>query len=152
MAVNPIPANYPLVTPYLAVAGAAQAIDFYKRAFGATELMRMGAPDGKVGHAELDIGGGLIMLADEHPEMDFRGPQTLGGSAVTIHMYVPDVDTFCERAVREGATLVRAVADQFYGDRSGVLRDPFGHVWSIATHKEDLTPEEMEKRAAALHG
>ena len=152
MAVNPIPENYPLVTPYLAVAGAAQAIDFYKRAFGATERMRMGEPDGKVGHAELDIGGGLIMLADEHLEMDFRGPQTLGGSAVTIHMYVPDVDAFCERAVREGATLVRPVADQFYGDRSGVLRDPFGHIWSIATHKEDLTPEEMEKRAAALHG
>lgn len=152
MTVKPIPENYPGVTPYLCVKGGAEAIEFYSKAFGATERMRIAAPGGKVGHAELQIGSGMIMLADEHPDMDFRSPESLGGSPVVIHIYVTDVDAFCESAVNAGATVVRAVADQFYGDRSGQLRDPFGHVWSIATHTEDMTPEEMKKRAAALYG
>ena len=150
MAAKPIPDNYPRVSPYLCIDGAAAAIDFYKKAFGATERMRMDAPGGKIGHAELDIDGALIMLADEYPEMGFRSPTSIGGSPVTIHMYVRDVDAFCKRAVDAGATLVRPVADQFYGDRNGTLKDPFGHVWSVATHIEDLTHEEMRKRGEAL--
>lgn len=150
MATNPIPANYPRVTPYLAVDGAAEAIEFYKRAFGATERMRMGAPGGKIGHAEIEIEGGLIMLADAHPDMEFHSPKTLGGSPVTVHIYVRNVDAFCSRAAAAGATIVRAVADQFYGDRSCQLRDPYGHAWSIATHVEDVSPEEMQRRAAKL--
>jgi PhnB protein len=151
MTVKPIPDNYPRLSPYLCVDGAGKAIEFYCKAFGATERMRMGAPGGKIGHAELEIEGALIMLADEHPEMGFRSPQSLGGSPVLIHMYVEDVDAFCARAVSAGATLVRPVADQFYGDRSGQLTDPFGHAWSVATHKEDVSPEEMKKRAEALY-
>ena len=150
MPVKPIPDNYPRVTPYLCIKGAAQAIDFYKKAFGATERMRMGAPGGTIGHAEIDIGGALIMLADEYPDIGFLSPQTIGGSPVVIHMYVADVDAFCKRAVDAGATVVKPVADQFYGDRNGTLRDPYGHVWSVATHIEDLTPEEMKKRGDAL--
>ena len=150
MAVKPIPDNYPRVTPYLCIKGAAEAIDFYKKAFGATERMRMGAPGGTIGHAEIDIRGALIMLADEHPAMGFSSPATIGGSPVVIHMYVEDVDAFCKRAVDAGATLVRPVADQFYGDRNGTLRDPYGHVWSVATHIEDLTPEEMKRRGDEL--
>jgi PhnB protein len=150
MAVKPIPDNYPRVSPYLCIKGAAEAIDFYKKAFGATERMRMGAPGGKIGHAEIDIDGALIMLADEHAEMGFRSPASIGGSPVVIHMYVKDVDAFCKRAVDAGATLVRPVENQFYGDRNGTLRDPYGHVWSVATHIEDLTPEEMRKRGEAL--
>lgn len=152
MAVKPVPENYPPVTPYLSIKGAADAIEFYRKAFGATERMRIDAPDGKVGHAELTIRDALIMLADEYPEMDFRSPESLGGSSVVIHLYVEDVDEFCNRAVAAGAKLLRAVQDQFYGDRSGQLRDPYGHVWSIATHKEDVSPEEMKKRAAAMYG
>ena len=152
MSVKPIPEHYPRVTPYLSLKGAADAIDFYKKAFGATERMRMDSPGGLIGHAEVEIGGGLVMLADEHPDMGFLSPATLGGSPVTIHIYVEDVDAFCDRAAKAGATVLRAVADQFYGDRSGQLRDPFGHVWSIATHKEDVSPEEMKKRAQALFG
>ena len=152
MATKPIPDNYPRVTPYLAIDGAAAAIDFYKKAFGATERMRMGGPGGKIGHAEIEIEGGLIMLADEYPDMDFRSPKTLGGSPVTVHMYVADVDAFCARAAAAGATVVRAVVDQIYGDRSCQLKDPFGHTWSIATHVEDVSPEEMQKRAAKLGG
>jgi PhnB protein len=152
MATNPIPSSYPRVSPYLAIDGASGAIDFYKKAFGATERMRMPAPGGKIGHAEIEIEGGLIMLADAHPEMDFRSPRALGGSPVTIHMYVEDVDAFAARAAAAGATIVQPVADQFYGDRSCQLRDPYGHAWSIATHVEDVTPEEMQKRAAKLHG
>ena len=152
MAANPLPENYPRVTPYLAIDGAAEAIEFYKKAFGATERMRMDAPGGKIGHAEIEIEGGLIMLADPCPDMNFRSPQSLGGSPVTIHVYVKDVDAFCARAAEAGATITRSVADQFYGDRSCQLRDPFGHAWSIATHIEDVSPEEMQKRAAKLYG
>ena len=151
MAVKPIPDNYPIMTPYLAIDGAAEAIEFYKKAVGALERMRMDAPGGKIGHAELEISGALIMLADEYPDMDFRGPKARGGTTVLIHVYVTDVDAFCERAVQAGAKLMRPIADQFYGDRIGQLQDPYGHMWSFATHVEDVTPEEMRKRAAALH-
>ena len=152
MAVKPIPDGYPLVTPYLSIAGASAAIEFYKKAFGATERMRIDAPGGKVGHAEIEIEGGLIMLADEYPDMNFRSPKTLGGSSVTVHIYVKDVDAFCARATAAGAKVLRAVADQFYGDRSCQLEDPFGHTWSIATHVKDVSPEEMQKQAAKLAG
>lgn len=152
MTVKPIPDEYPGVTPYLSVKGAAGAIEFYRKAFGATELMRIDAPGGKIGHAEIKIGDAVVMLADEHPEINFRGPEALGGSPVVLHLYVEDVDAFCQRAVAAGAQLIRAVEDQFYGDRSGQLRDPFGHVWSIATHIEDVSPEEIKKRAAGLYG
>ena len=148
--VKPIPEGYHAITPYLSVKGAAAAIEFYKRAFGATEVLRMPRPDGRIGHAELTIGDSRIMLADEHPEIDFRGPQSLGGTPVHLHLYVPDVDAVVERAVGAGARLVRPVQDQFYGDRLGMVADPFGHVWSVATHKEDLSMAEIEKRAAAL--
>lgn len=152
MTVQAIPENYPRLSPYLSVKNAAQAIEFYVRAFGAKERFRIAAPDGKVGHAELDIDGALIMLADEHRQIGFQSPETLGGSPVVIHMYVADVDAFCDRAVAAGATFLRPVSNQFYGDRSGQLRDPYGHVWSVATHIEDVPPEEMMRRAAALHG
>jgi PhnB protein len=152
MPVKPIPDNYPVLSPYLCVKDAAAAIAFYKTALGATERMRLDAPGGKIGHAELNIGKALIMLADEYPDMDFRSPQSIGGSPVTIHLYVEDVDDCCKRAVAAGATLTRPVQDQFYGDRSGQFRDPFGHVWAIATHKEDVSPQEIEKRAAKLYG
>jgi len=148
--VKPIPEGYHAITPYLSVKGAAAAIDFYKKAFGATEVLRMTRPDGRIGHAELTIGDSRVMLADEHPEIDFRGPQSLGGTPVHLHLYVPDVDAVVERAVGAGARLVRPVQDQFYGDRLGMVTDPFGHVWSVATHKEDLSMAEIEKRAAAL--
>lgn len=152
MPVKAIPENYPRVTPYLSIDGAAAAIEFYKKAFGAKERMRFGAPGGKIGHAEIEIEGGLIMLADEYPEMDFRSPKALGGSPVTLHIYVDDVDAFCARASAAGATVLRAVADQFYGDRSCQLKDPFGHTWSFATHVEDVSQEEMEKRMAKMGG
>ncbi|MGZ5225647.1 MAG: VOC family protein [Burkholderiales bacterium] len=150
MATPCMPDNYPRVTPYLAIDGAGTAIEFYKKAFGATERMRFDAPGAKIGHAEIDIEGGLIMLADAHPDMDFRSPKSLGGSPVTIHIYVADVDAFCAGATAAGAAVLRPVADQFYGDRSCQLRDPFGHTWSFATHVEDVSPEEMQKRAAKL--
>ncbi len=149
MAVKPIPEGYRSVTPYLAVKQAADAIEFYRRAFGAKERMRMPGPDGKIGHAELEIGNSVIMLADEHPDMDFRGPASIGGTSVTLHLYVPDVDATFSKATAAGAKPVRAVEDQFYGDRAGSVRDPFGHVWHIATHKEDLSPEELRRRAEA---
>jgi PhnB protein len=144
------PNNYPQVTPYLAIDGAAAAIEFYKKAFGATERMRFDAPGGRIGHAEIEIEGGLIMLADAHAEIDFRSPVALGGSPVTIHIYVADVDAFFARAKEAGATVLRAPTDQFYGDRSGQLRDPFGHTWSFATRVEAVSPEEMHRRAAKL--
>jgi PhnB protein len=144
-----IPDGYHTVTPYLIVNDAAAAIEFYKKAFGATELMRMPKPDGKIGHAEIRIGDSPVMLADETPEMGARSPRTIGGSPVSIFLYVDDVDTTFAKAVNAGAKVERPVADQFYGDRTGGVQDPFGHVWYIATHVEDVSPEEMKKRAAA---
>ena len=146
--VKPIPDGYPRVTPYLHVDGASAAIDFYTKVFGATERMRMPSPGGKVGHAELEIGDSLIMLADEFPEMGVLGPKTIGGTPVTIGLYVEDVDDVFERAIAEGAISVRGVENQFYGDRAGQLEDPFGHRWSVATHVEDVPPDEMAQRAA----
>jgi PhnB protein len=149
MATKAIPDGYTTATPYLIVKGAAAAIDFYKRAFGAQEIFRMNNPDGGVGHAEIKIGNSMIMLADEHPQMGHRGPRSLGGSAVSIMLYVPDADDVFERAVKSGAKAQRPMENQFYGDRSGALEDPFGHVWTIATHVEDVEPDEMKKRAEA---
>ena len=149
MAVKPIPEGYHSVTPYLIIGGAAKAIDFYKKAFGATELMRFPTPDGKVGHAEIKIGDSAVMLADEYPEMGYKGPPALGGSPVSIMLYVEDVDSIFQRAVAAGATVKEALQDKFYGDRGGTLIDPFGHIWHIATHKEDVSLEEMERRARA---
>jgi PhnB protein len=145
--VNPIPDGYPRVTPYLIVDGGAAAIDFYKSVLGATERMRMAAPDGKVGHAELEIGDSVIMLADEHPEIGAHGPKTVGGTPVSMHVYVEDVDGVFQRAIEAGAKELRAVEDKFYGDRSGGFEDPFGHHWDVATHVEDVPPDEMSKRA-----
>jgi len=149
MAVKAIPDGYHSVTPYLIISGATEAIAFYQKAFGATELMRIDAPGGKIGHAEIKIGDSPIMLADEFPEMGYKSPQTLGGSPVSIMIYVDDVDTVFKQAIAAGGKEQRPVKDQFYGDRSGTLEDPFGHVWHVATHKEDVTPEEMERRAGA---
>jgi PhnB protein len=150
MAIQPIPDGYHTVTPYLIIQGAAQALDFYRQAFGATELMRLAGPDGKIGHAEIRIGDSPIMLADEHPEMGAISPQTLGGAAVSIVLYVADVDARFAQAVGAGCTVLRPLQDQFYGDRTGTLRDPFGHTWTVATHIEDVSPEEMERRMAAF--
>lgn len=147
--VKPIPEGFEGATPYLYIKGAAQALDFYKKAFGATEVMRMAGPDGRVGHAEIKIGKAMIMLADEFPEMDVLSPRTLGGSPVTIHLYVEDVDALANQATTAGVKVLRPVADQFYGDRGGMFEDPFGHRWFFATHKEDISAEEMQKRAAA---
>ena len=149
---KPIPDGYHTATPYLIIRGAGEAIEFYKKAFGATELFRMAAPDDKIGHAEIKIGDSPIMLADEFPEMGYKGPQTLGGSPVSIMIYVEDVDTVFNRAIEAGATVKEAVSDKFYGDRIGTLTDPFGHIWHVSTHKEDVSMEEMERRARAAHG
>jgi PhnB protein len=150
--VKPIPEGYHSVTPYLCCKNAADAIEFYKKAFGATEVLRMGDPSGKVGHAELQIGDSRVMLADEFPEMGFKSPQSVGGSPVMLHLYVEDVDATFPRAVAAGAKVTREVADQFYGDRGGQVEDPFGHKWYVSTHKEDLSPEEIQKRAAKAMG
>ena len=150
MSVKPIPDGYHTVTPYLIVKDAAKAIDFYKKAFGAVELLRMNGPDGSVGHAEIRIGDSPVMLGSECPVMGTKGPETLGGSAVSILIYVEDVDARVKQAVSAGGNLYRPVQDQFYGDRSGTLTDPFGHVWTIATHKEDLTMEEIKARCEKL--
>lgn len=147
--VKPIPDGYHSITPYLIVKGAAAAIDFYKQAFGAVEMLCMPQPDGRVGHAELKIGDSVIMLADEFPEMNTVGPKTLGNSPVGILLYVDDVDAVFAKAISLGATVNKPLADQFYGDRTGTLIDPFGHKWTVATHKEDVAPEEMERRMAA---
>lgn len=151
MAVKPIPEGYHSITPYLIVRGGSDAIEFYKRAFGATELFRFPAPDGKVGHAEIKIGDSPIMLADEYPQMGYNSPQSIGGSPVSLMIYVDDVDIVFSRAIEAGATVKEAVQDKFYGDRIGSVVDPFGHVWHIATHKEDVSIEEMQQRAKA-HG
>ena len=145
--VNAIPDDYPRISPYLCVAGAAEAIEFYKTVFGATERLRMPAPDGKIGHAEILIGDGLIMLADEFPERNVLGPKSIGGSPVTIAVYVEDVDAVFKRAIEAGAEEQGPLEDQFYGDRSGQFVDPFGHSWSVASHIEDLTPEELKARS-----
>jgi len=150
MAVKPIPEAYHTVTPYLIIEGAVEAIEFYKQAFGAKELFRFPAPEGKIGHAELKIGDSPIMLADAYPDMGYNGPKSLGGSPVSLMIYVENVDTVFNQAVQAGATVKEAVSDKFYGDRIGSLIDPFGHVWHISTHKEDVSMEEMEKRAKAV--
>ena len=150
--VKPIPDGYHSVTPYLVVDGGARAIDFYKQAFGATELFRMDGPDGRIAHAEIKIGDSHVMLGDESPEMGARSPQSFGGSPVRLMLYVEDVDATVGRAVEAGAKLTRPVADQFYGDRTGGVTDPFGHAWYVATHVEDVPPEELKRRAAAAHG
>jgi len=146
--VRAVPSGYHAVTPYLSVRGAAEAIEFYTRALGAHEVMRMPGPDGKLGHAEIRIGDSRVMLSDEYEGLDFVGPKTRGGTTVHLHVYVKDSDAVVERARAEGAKVVRPVADQFYGDRLGTIEDPFGHVWHIATHVEDVPPEEMTRRAA----
>lgn len=150
MAVKAIPDGYEGITPYLICRDATAAIDFYKRAFGAEELFRIGG-DGMIGHAEMKIGNAIFMLADEFPPMAVS-PETIGGSPVSLYIYVEDVDVFCEKAVAEGAEVLKPVADQFYGDRTGHFKDPFGHLWAFGTHIEDLTPEELNERAKAAHG
>lgn len=147
MAVKPIPEGYHTLTPYLIVKGAAAALEFYAKALGAQELFRMADPSGKVGHAEMKIGDSPFMLADEFPEMGAVAPPAGGGHSVSFLVYVPDVDAAFARALAAGAKAVRPVQDQFYGDRSGTLEDPFGHQWTLATHVEDVSPEEMERRA-----
>jgi PhnB protein len=148
--VNPLPDNYPRLSPYLVIDGAAAAIDFYVGVLGATERMRMPGPDGTVGHAELQIGDSVLMVADEFPDMGFRGPKAIGGTPVTLSVYVEDVDATYERAIAAGAAELRAVEDQFYGDRSGQFEDPFGHRWTVASHVEDVSAEEMAARAAQM--
>ena len=148
--VKPIPDGYHAITPHLIISGAAAAIDFYKRAFGATEVLRMPDPSGqKIGHAELKIGDASFMLADEYPDMGHRSPASLGGTPVSMLVYVENVDQVVAQALAAGATELRPVADQFYGDRVGMVADPFGHVWSIATHVEDVPSDELLLRAAA---
>ncbi len=149
MATKHIPEGYHTLTAYLAVDNASKAIEYYKRAFGAKERVRMDAPDGKIGHAELEIGDSLIMLSDPFPQSSTTPPKELGGTSASVFMYVKDVDAVVQKAVDEGATVTMEVADQFWGDRFGTITDPYGHVWSIATHVEDLTPEEIAERSKA---
>jgi PhnB protein len=146
MSVKPIPDGYRTVTPYLVVNNAAGAIDFYKRAFGAQEINRMAGPQGKIAHAELKIGDSIVMLSDEMPGTGMRSPQSLGGTAVGIFLYVKDVDSAFKQATSAGAKVETPLADMFWGDRYGKLGDPYGHSWSMATHKEDVAPEEMSRR------
>jgi PhnB protein len=149
MATKPIPEGYRTVTPYLAVDDAGQAIEYYTKAFGAKERGRMEAPDGKIAHAELEIGDSVVMLSDPFPQSEAKPPAELGGTTATVFLYVEDVDSFVQRAIDAGAKITMEVADQFWGDRFGSIQDPFGHVWSIATHVEDVSPEEMAERAKA---
>jgi PhnB protein len=152
MPAKPIPDGYNALTPYLIVGDAAGAIAFYAKVFGATERMRLDAPGGRIGHAELIIGDCVIMLADEHPEMGALSPSSVGGTPVGLHLYVPDVDAVTERAVAAGAKLLQAPETKFYGDRGSAIEDPFGHRWFISTHVEDVPPDEIARRAAAMHG
>lgn len=147
-----IPKGYNSITPYLIVSNGAKAIEFYKKAFDAKEVKRMAQPDGKICHAELKFGDTKIMLGDEYPEMDSRAPESYGGSPVGIYLYIKDVDAVVKRAVKAGAKLKKPVENQFWGDRSGALVDPFGHTWCVATHIEDVTPAQMRKRAAEVFG
>jgi len=147
---NYVPAGYHTATPYLIIKEAGKAIDFYKSVFGASEVLRIPGPGGKIGHAEIKIGDSHLMLADEHPEMGARSPQTIGGTPVSILLYFPDADAIFAKAVAAGSKVLKPMQDQFYGDRSGFLSDPFGHQWGIATHKEDISPEELKKRAEDL--
>jgi len=146
---SPIPPGYEGATPYLYIRGAAKALDFYKRAFGATELMRMEGPGGTIGHAEFSVGKARVMLADESPAMNALSPDTIGGTAASFLVYVPDVDAVFQQALKAGATQLSPVENKFYGDRMGGLKDPFGHQWFLGTHIEDVSPEEMARRAAA---
>ncbi len=148
--VKAIPAGYRTVTPYLTIKNGANALEFYKKAFGATEIYKLMMPDGRLGHAEIRLGDSMIMLGDEFPEYGGKAPETLGGSPVSIYLYVEDVDAFFKRALAAGAKERKPVMDQFYGDRSGQLEDPFGHLWWVATHKEDVAPEEIQKRMQAM--
>jgi PhnB protein len=148
--VKPIPEGYHSVTPYLIVSGASRAIEFYKQAFGAEEVVRMPTPDGKVAHAEIRIGDSMVMLADESHDANARSPQSIGGTPVTIVLYVSDVDAVAAKTVAAGGKMIRPVANQFYGDRAGGFEDPFGHIWHIATHVEDVSPEEMSRRMREL--
>lgn len=148
--VKSIPDGYHSITPYLIIKGAAAAIDYYKEVFGATELLRIPQADGRIGHAELKFGDSVVMLADEFPEMNTVSPKTLGSSPVGILLYVEDVDATFAKAVSKGAKVQKGLADQFYGDRNGTVEDPFGHKWTIATHKEDVSPEELQRRMAAM--
>ena len=150
--VKPIPDGYPRVMPYLSITGASDAIEFYGKVLGTTERMRMAGPDGKVGHAELQLGDSVIMLADEYPDMGNRSPKSIGGSPVTLTVYVEDVDTVFDKAIKAGATSLRPVEDQFYGDRTGQFEDPFGHRWNVGSRVEDVPPDEMGKRAAEAMG
>ena len=148
--VKPIPDDYPQLMPYLIIGGASEAIDFYKAVFGAVERMRMGGADGRVGHAELEIGDAVVMLADANPDMDMQHPRSIGGTPVTLHLYVEDADATFDRAVQAGAKPLRQMEDRFYGDRSGQFEDPYGHRWNVASHVEDVPAEEMQRRAAEL--
>ncbi len=150
MAVKPIPDGYHAITPYLIIQGAAKALDFYKKAFGAIEVMRMDGGNGQIMHAEIRIGDSMVMLADEFPDMGYKGPQAYGGTPVSLMIYVQDVDARFNQAVAAGAKVIKPLQDQFYGDRSGTVTDPFGHMWTIASHKEDVPPDEMNRRFEAM--
>lgn len=150
MKINPIPAGYHSVTPYLIIKGAARALDFYQRAFGATELMRIPGPGDQIGHAEMLLGDSHIMLADECPQMKALSPQTIGGTPVLLHLYVPDADAMFAQAIAAGASVEQPMENKFYGDRSGSVLDPFGHRWTLSTHVEDVSPEEIGRRIAAM--
>jgi PhnB protein len=150
MPISYIPAGYHSIVPYITVRGAVEALEFYKQAFGATEIMRFTAPDGSIAHAEIEIGGSRVMLGDEMPAFGNRGPESLGGASGGLCVYLPDVDAAFNRAVAAGAKVFKPLQDQFYGDRSGTLTDPFGHVWTLATHIEDVSMEEMQRRCAEL--